>query len=350
MANMHGGAMANDENDPLDYTDKYNTPLSPAEEDQFQGWTARQSKAIGRDVSKDTYDYDLRGWWKANGGPDLEGGHLTDQWKKPNHPTFSTGSMYHGVDGNDGGEWGKRSDGSWTFAPGKTNLQNFSAGELQDYFKRVEPSNVLLPQKLGISEQAGEAWRQGVMQRRDEEFQDKWSGPPAMRIFASTIIGGDRSKITEKNFSPDELDILREAGEKALSKFGQPFRMNKVRPQIQYGDYGEGDQPEKSLTSEGTEAFMHALTDTRSSLAFTLGMANVRKDPNGDIVINDKYDFDSRRSTVDAARKNLGVTRMIMTGLAQNGLLGVGNTIGNLVAPEGEGRDVEIRIPPKKGR
>ncbi len=133
--------------DELDYTDKYNTPLSQPEEDRFQGWVARNSKLVGRDVSKDSYDYDLRGWWKENGGPDLTGGHLTDQWKKPNHPTFSKFSKYHGVDGNEGGAWDKRPDGSWTFTPGATNLKNFGADELQDYFKRVEPGNALiLPQ------------------------------------------------------------------------------------------------------------------------------------------------------------------------------------------------------------
>jgi hypothetical protein len=134
--------------DDLDYTDKYNTQLSPQQEQQFQGWMKTQStksaaNPTGRDVSRDLYDYDMRGDWLAGANRD-DRGHGSDQFKKPNHPTFSTGSIYHGVDGNEGGQWGKQADGSWTFTPGKTNLQNFSTDEMQGYFKQVEPGNQLI--------------------------------------------------------------------------------------------------------------------------------------------------------------------------------------------------------------
>ena|SRR5712671_6209735 len=130
--------------DDLDFTDQYNTPLAPQQEQQFQAWMKTQS-AGGRDISKDLYDYDLRGDWLAGANRD-ERGHGTDHFKKPNHPTFSTGSKYHGVDGNEGGAWNKRPDGSWSFAPGRTNLKNYSADDLRDYFDNVEPGNqVMLP-------------------------------------------------------------------------------------------------------------------------------------------------------------------------------------------------------------
>lgn len=137
------------EADPLDYTDKYNTQLSQPEQQSFDAWSADQSQKVGRDVSKDKYDYDMQGWWKQNSqdtpdGPQLKGGHLTDTFKKPNHPTFSGYSQYHGVDGNQGGNWTKKPDGSWSFMPGSTNLKNFSADDMRDYFKRVEPGNELL--------------------------------------------------------------------------------------------------------------------------------------------------------------------------------------------------------------
>lgn len=130
--------------DDLDFTDQYNTTLPPAQERAFQDWTKEQSKAVGRNVGKDTYDYDMRGWFAKNGGADLKGGHLTDEFKKPNHPTFSTGSIYSGVDGNQGGEWAKQPNGSWTFAPGATNLQNYSPADMKDYFQKVEPGNQLV--------------------------------------------------------------------------------------------------------------------------------------------------------------------------------------------------------------
>ncbi len=130
--------------DPLDFSDQYNTSLSPADEAKFQAWTQQQSKAAGRDVSGDTYDYDLRGWWQANPDTDLSGGHLTDQWKKPNHPTFSDESIYSGVNGMQGGHWTKADDpegGEHVFRPGPTNM--YSQRDLADYFARVEPTNTL---------------------------------------------------------------------------------------------------------------------------------------------------------------------------------------------------------------
>jgi hypothetical protein len=131
--------------DNNDFTDKYNTPLSAPQEKDFQGWM----KAQTRDVSKDLFDYDLRGDWLQGAGRD-ERGHGTDLFKKPNHPTFSTGSKYHGVDGNIGGEWGK-ANGSWTFTPGKTNLENYSHEDLQDYFGKVEKGNKLILPSIGVS-------------------------------------------------------------------------------------------------------------------------------------------------------------------------------------------------------
>ena len=134
---MLSGEMAND----LDYTDKYNTSLTKEEESKFQTWASTQSKSTGRDVSKDLYDYDLKGWWKDNQDATLSDKHLTDEFKKPNHPTFSTFSKYNNVDGTQGGQWNKQSDTTWSFTPGLTNLQNFSADEMKDYFAKVEPGN-----------------------------------------------------------------------------------------------------------------------------------------------------------------------------------------------------------------
>lgn len=127
--------------DDLDFTERYNTPLPPEQESAFQDWMTKKS-AGGRDISKDLYDYDMRGDWLAGAGRD-ERGHGTDKFKKPNHPTFSTGSIYHGVDGHEGGVWDEKPNGAWSFAPSRTNLQHYSPDELKNYFQKVEPGNHL---------------------------------------------------------------------------------------------------------------------------------------------------------------------------------------------------------------
>lgn len=134
----------------MDLTYNFNTKLHPADEDSYRAWLEKNSADLGRNLAKDLYDYDLRGWWRKSGGADLTANaHLTDEFKKPNHPTFSTDSKYSGVDGAEGGTWGKQ-DGKWTFTPGKTNLEVHGPDELTDYFRKVEPdSKLILPNATG---------------------------------------------------------------------------------------------------------------------------------------------------------------------------------------------------------
>ena len=115
--------------DPMDFSDKYNTFLPPALESEFQ-----QSP-----MAKDVRDYDSRGAWlelKRGTMKKDQRGHLGDKYKKPNHPTFSDQSIYHGKDGYWGGSWTKDNNGRDVFLPGITNM--FSQSALRDYFDRNE--------------------------------------------------------------------------------------------------------------------------------------------------------------------------------------------------------------------
>lgn len=115
----------------------YDSQLTPEQQDAY-------SKKFG---PNDSLDYDMQGYFKAN--PDLEhkeGAHFPDTFKKPNHPTFSDESIYHGQDGNEGGHWGT-ADGKDTFTPGATNLKSHTPEELKDYFNKVEPDVQLLMPK-----------------------------------------------------------------------------------------------------------------------------------------------------------------------------------------------------------
>jgi hypothetical protein len=132
--------------DPNDFTAHYNTPLSPEQEQAYQGWVQQMSQAQGRDMSKDTYDYDLRGAWAANAQAASDG-HLPSEWKKPNHPTFSDESVYHSEQ-TPGGKWARQQDGSWTFTPSPFNLQMNPPEALQRYWQRAQQptDKLVLPQ------------------------------------------------------------------------------------------------------------------------------------------------------------------------------------------------------------
>ena len=130
--------------DRMDFTDRYNTRLSPEDEMKFQAWVSAVSQKEGRDRSRDLYDYDLRGFWKS-GAAFAKNGHGSDKWKKPNHPTFSDQSIYNGEDGFKGGKWGKK-NGKDTFMPADTSL--WPIDKLQEYMKRADPGvELVLPKR-----------------------------------------------------------------------------------------------------------------------------------------------------------------------------------------------------------
>lgn len=128
--------------DDLDFSSKYNTKLSKADEAKFIAWATENKKL------NDVYDYDLRGAWKALQAGEMspdERGHLGDMFKKPNHPTFSDQSVYHGVDNYLGGSWADNGQGGYVFKAPATSL--WKPEELQNYFKQYEPDTYLmLPQ------------------------------------------------------------------------------------------------------------------------------------------------------------------------------------------------------------
>lgn len=116
-----------------DFTDHYNTQLTPEEEREFQAW----AKAEGRE--RDVFNYDLRGAWKElKSGTMSEDarGHLGDKYKKPNHPTFSDQSIYC-TEENRGGHWSVE-NGQDVFVPGR-ELSAAEANYLQQYFAEREP-------------------------------------------------------------------------------------------------------------------------------------------------------------------------------------------------------------------
>lgn len=125
------------------FKNNYNTRLSPQEEQAYQQW-AQQNNRLNDDA-----DYDMRGAWKANIGQSGNG-HYPDTFKKPNHPTFSDQSMYHGIENPNGGQF---IGGTWEDAPGgKASMftpsiemvrrPGYANWMQNEYFPQVEPGNI----------------------------------------------------------------------------------------------------------------------------------------------------------------------------------------------------------------
>lgn len=114
----------------------FNTNLSKPEEKQFLDW--RMKKSPDRPLD-DGQDYDYRGFFKSGQGQ-TDNGHFTDQFKKPNHPTFSVESQYSDPStGTVGGQWVGDN-----FKPSPYNLKNMPLEELKKYFSKVEPNGKVL--------------------------------------------------------------------------------------------------------------------------------------------------------------------------------------------------------------
>ena len=109
----------------------YNTKLSPLQELAFM-LAAQKAHRLG-----DLTNYDLRGAWLADPKSISSLGHLTDEFKKPNHPTFSADSKYSSV-ANPGGNWVAGKNKSWTFVPSKKMIS--SAGGLAPFNRNFNAS------------------------------------------------------------------------------------------------------------------------------------------------------------------------------------------------------------------
>jgi len=127
-----------DKEDPNDYTSTHNTLLSPFQELAYQSWAERNNR------SNDTYDYDLRGFWKDN-QKFSDNNHGSDKYKKPNHPTFSDESMYHGMPAPwggkyQGGTWSTNKRGETSYTPSATMLKyTHNLDDLMRYMQENEP-------------------------------------------------------------------------------------------------------------------------------------------------------------------------------------------------------------------
>lgn len=112
---------------------EYDTRLNSIEEDTYQLWKQKLPQQL-----QSEQDYDLRGYYKETGGEDAEG-HLTDKYKKPNHPTFSVESKYY-KKGMWAGKWDE--DGNFRI-PMDTPKEKLS--ELIEYWRSgAEPTAVLM--------------------------------------------------------------------------------------------------------------------------------------------------------------------------------------------------------------
>jgi hypothetical protein len=125
-----------------DWYNKYNTELPQEAIPTFFQWVEKMKEQTGRNILLDKNSYDIQGYFLSGDWKNFGGGHMPDTYKKPNHTSFSDESIYHGVDGFEGGKWEKIND-KWQFNPSMTNIDIHGAKGLIDYFNEYEPDSDL---------------------------------------------------------------------------------------------------------------------------------------------------------------------------------------------------------------
>lgn len=95
--------------------------------------------------TEDNPDYDLAGYVAKYGKPDQsKGQHLTDEFKLPNHITFSEMSRYSSPD-LQGGTWKRGgSESLWNFTPSSANLEMHTPDEYARYFATRENKGTMV--------------------------------------------------------------------------------------------------------------------------------------------------------------------------------------------------------------
>jgi hypothetical protein len=98
------------------------TALNADQEAAYRAWLASIGQQPGSGYNVDPSwtgtDYDYRGFFQKYGAADIKKGqHFTDEFKLPNHPTFSNESAYFNARTKPfGGQWVQHGK-NWVFEP-----------------------------------------------------------------------------------------------------------------------------------------------------------------------------------------------------------------------------------------
>lgn len=127
----------------LKYSEAPTKPAAQKTDEAYQKWRS----TLPKDLQNES-DYDLKGFYEEhkNNPNELkpnENFHLSDEFKKPNHITFSTGSKYSN-DKQKGGQWVGSNKSGWSFEVSPFNLSQHSVKEIKDYFAKYEKDSKLI--------------------------------------------------------------------------------------------------------------------------------------------------------------------------------------------------------------
>ena len=135
-----------------------------------------------------------------------------------------------------------------------------------------ESINALAPQMTGVNR---------LIDWAAQKVNPEWF-PTSARTFFETV-QGKRDPITESNFSPAELQVLR-----------QIIEMTGGRGHVQYPDYTEymrKQRQEKGTIPASITPNVLSVLDPVGNVQTTLGRFRYSRDADGNLIVVDTYDF-----------------------------------------------------------
>jgi hypothetical protein len=157
--------------------------------------------------------------------------------------------------------------------------------------------------------------------------------PTSGRTLLETVQGA-KTPITEKNFSPEEMDVMREL---AALKGGDKGSIN-------YADYVAlaKEMNKKGKVPASMSPSLFSMADPMGNVQTTLGQFRYMKDPQGNLQVVDKYDFNP---------PNPNAMQEARTGdYGAFGPYGLIRDYAGEKVPPGAGREVRVNLGPAKKR
>jgi len=229
----------------------YDTELTPEELIGYNTFAQKYAKSKNFKIENLTRDYDLQGYYKKHKGVDLPEIitpelHLNDEFKKPNHITFSNGSIYSTPE-HTGGQWKNEKEdesGAWSFIPTEYNLKNTPTNKLQEYFNTYEKgSNLILPNmrkkyafggqtNSTINAEGGEILQTPQGQVGNINGATHANGGVNLNVPNGSLIFSDRIGIKDNKGKFSSLADRKRIRENTLARLGKrqrdPFQINTI--------------------------------------------------------------------------------------------------------------------------
>lgn len=237
------------------------------------------------------------------------------------------------------------------------------------------PRNIKIPQSLLSAIEA-------VMPTAKLARMGVEAAPTNIKTYAGTMLG-DRSPITEKNFKPAELELLRKAVKGAQARRAEEIahyrrieqnakkpnsiwgagaiplaramidEINQQEKLVDYDNYAQAHRPDDPQFFGYPDwedygwgkMLQHSLTDPEYNLNTTLGRARYVQDAQGNLRVEDTYDFNKTgpgQGIMDRFAKG-EMSAYDTVGLLFNPK-SLGNILGTLLAPESDPGRRQVNI------